>query len=134
MFYLSGCLTHKTCLSRRQRGAILDIFAFDCYMQIDQIGCCGLSTLYDFKMKDNHRLTQHSIWKCTKHSQVLKVQRLVPAGRLPLLCALTTLIALLPSALCTLRRQAGPGGCLSLTSWVCYCSSQFRRASWPRFP
>ena len=42
--------------------------------------------------------------------EVLKVQRLVPAGRLPLLCALTTLLALLPSALCTLRSQAGPGG------------------------
>eukprot|EP00438_Fugacium_kawagutii_P014578 Skav210156 [mRNA] locus=scaffold1811:19851:26076:+ [translate_table: standard] len=33
-------------------------------------------------------------------SVVLKVQRLVPPGRLPFLCALTTLIALLPSALC----------------------------------
>eukprot|EP00439_Symbiodinium_sp_Y106_P045532 s4048_g5.t2 len=42
-------------------------------------------------------------------SVVLKVHRLLPAAHVPRLCAAATLLALLPSALCSLRRRAGPG-------------------------
>ncbi|CAJ1406044.1 unnamed protein product, partial [Effrenium voratum] len=42
-------------------------------------------------------------------SVVVKIQRLLPAHLVPPLCALCTLLALLPSALCTLRRSAGAG-------------------------